>query len=103
MRQVELLKPIPSYIAKSRQVCSARHETREGLVVKGVRAVIVETELLLTREVMIQAECHRVLADSRNGCRAECSASRIRPGNKLVQQIDSRWIKALRRNSVAWE
>ena len=85
MRQIQLLKAVPGFVAKSRQVGPARQETREGLEVRPVRAVIIETELLLTGEVVVQAEGHLVLPDFCLGGRMERIASRNRQGHKLVQ------------------
>ena len=63
MRQVELLKALPRSAAESWQIRSHRLKPGEGFAVKNICSVVVKTQLLLTRNIMIQARSDLVLAD----------------------------------------
>src|SRR6202034_3704213 len=89
VRKVELLKAVACDVAKSWQIRPAGHERGEGLIVEAVIAVIIQAKLLLTREVLIQAECQLILADLRVLCSAKDIAPRLGKRNELVQQIGS--------------
>src|SRR4029077_20155032 len=71
VRQIELLEPVSRQIAEFGKVRSCRLESRERLTVKSVRSVVVKTQLLLTRQVVVQTKRDLILPNFALGHRKE--------------------------------
>src|SRR5689334_19416105 len=100
MREAQLLEATGDLIAKSRNACPVSLKGRKRIQYKTIGNVVIDFQLLLTAEVVVDAERTLILTLIGNRTSTISIRAQIGKRHQRGKQVSRRRIKARRRNVV---